>query len=83
MFPTFLYAVYAAFPTFAFVACITVRPYFQGWKYQERWSCLAGTAFALVAPAITQPLDRLPFMMDSVVLAGLSTYGGLTYLNRV
>ena len=81
MFPVFLYAVYAAFPIFAAIACITLRPYFQGWKHKERWSCLAGTAFAMLAPAITQPADRLPFMLASVALAGVITYAGIGYVN--
>ncbi len=81
MFQGFLYLIYAAFPIFAAAACLTLRPYFQNWKHPERWSCLAGTAFAMLAPAITQPVDRLPFMLASVALAGLITYGGILYVN--
>ncbi|HUO22812.1 MAG TPA: hypothetical protein VMU59_09895 [Caulobacteraceae bacterium] len=81
MFPFWLYATYVAFPLFALVACVIVRPYFQGWKHQDRWTCVAGSIFAMLAPAITQPPERLPVMLTSVALAGLLTYGGLVYLD--
>jgi hypothetical protein len=82
MFLTWKYATYVVFPLLAFFACVNVRSYFKGWKYQEQWSCLAGTAFGILGVAVTQPLGRMPLMLIFVLLTGLLTYFGLTYMKR-
>lgn len=82
MFLTWKYATYAVFPLLVFFACVNVRSYFKGWKYQEQWSCVAGTAFGILGIGLTQPLNRMPLMTVFVVGTGLLTFCGLFYMRR-
>jgi hypothetical protein len=82
MFLTWKYAAYVAFPLLVLFACVNLRSYFKGWKYQDRWSCVAGTSFGVLGIAITQPLDRMPLMIGFVLGTGLATYCGLAYMKR-
>src|SRR3981189_599935 len=70
MFLAWKYNLYVVFPLLTFFAC-NVRPYFKGFKYQEEWSCLAGSCFGLLCVLITQPVQRMPLLAVCVVATGL------------